>query len=312
MRNAFPNQNGQRGMALLLVLVAVMALSLIVAGLYEASQPNWEENTMARASYKAGLLAESGLAVALHPEIEKGDVALRQEMGPERGFEVRITSEGGRIPVNSLDTERLRNTVMEMFILWGLDAAAASTAAESLADWVDTDSRALPNGAENPYYAGFEYPEFPENGPFTSLDQMLFVQGMDKVARIQPLWRDYFSIYSDGLIDLNEAPWEIVMALTGTTEDAAMNFVGVRNGDDGLAATEDDNEISDTGEVQALLGLSDDEWSEVSALVTLSGSIKRIESVGRIGDFTETRIVLARETTEGRNTVLTPVARFRE
>lgn len=312
MKLSIRRDRRQRGMALLLVLVAVMALSLIVAGLYEASQPNWDENTLARARYKAGLLAESGLTVALHPRIEKGDLALRQELGPEYGFEARITSEDARIPVNSLETERLRETVTEMFILWGLDAAAAAMAADSLADWIDRDSRALPNGAENPYYAGFEYPEFPANEPFTSLDQMLFVQGMDEVARIQPLWRDYFSIYSDGLIDLNEAPWEVVMALTGTTEDAAMNFVAVRNGDDGLAATEDDNEISDTGEAQALLGLSDDEWTEISALVTLSGTMKRIESVGRIGDFTETRIVLARETTEGRNTVLTPVARFRE
>ncbi len=312
MRAPLPKENCQRGMALLLVLFAVMALSLIIAGLYEASQPNWDENTLARARYKAGLLAESGLAVALHPEIEKGDVALRQQIGPDYGFEVRITSEDARIPVNSLETERLREAVTEMFILWGLDGAAAAMASDSLADWIDGNSRALPNGAERPFYAGFEYPEFPANGPFTSLDQMLFVQGMDKVARIQPSWRDYFSIYSDGLVDLNEAPWEVIMALTGTTEDAAMNFVAVRNGDDGLAATEDDNEISDTGEAQALLGLSDDEWTEVSALVTLSGTMKRIESVGRIGDFTETRIVLAREATQGRNTVLTPVARFRE
>lgn len=299
-------------MALLLVLVAVMALSLIVAGLYEASQPNWEENTLARAHYQAGLLAESGLAVALHPQVEKGDVALRQELGPERGFEARITSEGGRIPINSLETERIRDAVTEVFILWGLDGAAASTASDSLADWIDTNSNALPNGAESSYYAGFDYPEFPANEPFTSLDQMMFVQGMDKVVRAQPRWRDYFTIYSDGLIDLNEAPWEVVMALTGTTEDAAMNFVAVRNGDDGLAATEDDNEIADVGEAQALLGLSDDEWTEIAALVTLSGTVKRIESVGRVGEFSETRIVLARETQEGRNTVLTPVARFRE
>src|SRR5690606_22295778 len=65
-----------RGMALLLVLVAVMALAIIVAGLYESSQASWDESSLSRARYQAGLLAESGLTIALHPDIEPGDVAL--------------------------------------------------------------------------------------------------------------------------------------------------------------------------------------------------------------------------------------------
>ena len=36
-----------------------MALSLIAAGLYESSQASWEENTLSRARYQAGVLAES-------------------------------------------------------------------------------------------------------------------------------------------------------------------------------------------------------------------------------------------------------------
>ena len=287
-----------RGMALLLVLVAVMALTFIVAGLYESSQASLDESSLSRARYQAGLLAESGLSIALHPRVEPGDVALNQSFGTDRGFEVIMTSEGGRLPVNELTEERMRETATELFVLWGLDAAEASRASDSIADWIDSNSDPLPNGGENGYYAGLDHPQFPANAAFTSLEQLF--------------WRDYFTIHSDGLIDLNEAPKELIAALTRTTEDSAFNFVAVRMGDDGIAGTEDDYRFTDTGEVQSLLGLSDSEWTTISPFVTMSGTVKRIESTGRIGDFRETRVVLAEEVTEGRDTVLTPLARFRK
>lgn len=302
----------ERGMALLLVLVAVMALTIIVAGLYESSQASWDESTLSRARYQAGLLAESGLSIALHPAIKPGDVALTQNFGSDRGFEVIMTSEGGRLPVNELTQDRMRETATELFILWGLDAAGASRAADSIADWIDENSDPLPNGAENGYYAGLDHPQFPSNAPFTSLEQLLFVAGMDAVEQVQPFWRDYFTIHSDGLIDLNEAPQELVAALTRTTEDSALNFVAVRTGNDGLAGTEDDYRFTDAGEVQSLLGLSSSDWSALSSFVTLAGTVKRIESTGRIGDFRETRVILAEEVKKGQETVLTPLARFRK
>lgn len=312
MRLTLSKFRKEKGMALLLVLVAVMALSLIAMGLYESSQASWDESTLERARYQAGLLAESGLSIALHPEIEPGDEALRQTLAPERSFEVKITSEGGLLPVNSLTDDKLRDAAIELFVAWGLDAAAASRAADSLADWIDDDSDPYPSGAENTFYAGLEFPQFPANAPFTSLEQLLFVAGMDQLEKVQPFWRDYFTIHSDGLVDLNAASWELIRALTGATEDSAKNFVAVRNGDDTLEGTVDDYTFDDIGEVQSLLGLSDGEWNEIASLVTLSGTIKRIESTGRIGDFRETRIILAEETTEGRNTVLKPVARLRK
>lgn len=313
MRRNAACRKRSRGMALLLVLVTVMALTLIVGGLWESSQPGWEENTRSRANYQAGLLAESGLAVAMHPAIERGDVALRHEFDPNRSYEVRITSEGSKIPVNSLTETAWREATVELFVSWGLDAATASVAADSLADWVDEDSDALANGAEQPWYAGFEHPEFPANAPFTSLEQMLFVAGMDEVARFEPMWRDYFTIYSDGLVDLNTAPWQVVLAVTGATEDSALSFVAVRNGDDGIEGTIDDYFFEDAGEVQAVLGLSTTQWNEISSLVSVgdTGGIVRFESTGRIGDYEKTHVVLARETEGNGGKSYTVLARFR-
>ena len=302
----------KRGMALLLALVSVMALAIIAAGLYESSQASWEENTLSRARFQAGILAESGLSIALHPDIEPGDFALRHELAPGRSWEVRITSEGGRFPVNSMGEERLRTAVVDMFVLWGLDAATASRAADSIADWIDSDSDPLPNGAENTYYAGVDYPQFPPNTDITSIEELVFVAGMDEVEQIQPFWRDYFTVRSDALIDFNAASLELVQALTGATADAAANFVAVRKGDDGIDGTVDDYVFDDIGEVQALLGISESEWEEFSSFVTLEGTVRRIESTGRVGEFAETRVILAEEVTENNRTTLRPLARFRE
>lgn len=308
MKFVVRKRSSQRGMALVLVLASVVILTLIVGGLWEASEPGWEESSLRRAQYQAGMLAESGLAVAMHPEIEPGDPALRFQFDENRSYAVRITSEGGAIPVNSLTEAPWRDVTTELFVAWGLDAAAASRAVDSLADWIDSDSEALPNGAENGYYAGLAHPGYPLNEPFTSLEQMLFVSGMDAVAKRQPFWRDFFTIYSDGLVDLNAAPWEVVAAVTGATYDSAMNFVSVRNGDDGIEGTEDDYLFSEVGEVQATLGISDREWAEVSSLVSLVPGIRRIESTGRIGEFEETRVLLARES----GNEFTVLARFRK
>ena len=58
--------------------------------------------------------------------------------------------------------------------------------------------------------------------------------------------------------------------------------------------------------------MSDTEWTDITSFVTLAGTVKRLESTGRVGDFSETRVLLVEETTQGNETVLRPLARFRE
>lgn len=300
----------ERGMALLLVLAVVVILTILVTGLWQASQPSWDESTLSRARFQAGLLAESGANIASHPRIEPGDPALRRDYGDGRSYEARITTEGGRLLVNRLEEEPLLDTARELFLLWGVDAVSAAVAADSLADWIDADSDPHANGAENAHYASLGYAEYPPNGAVTSLEQMLLVQDMDQVAKAQPLWRDYFTVHGDGLVDVNAAPADLLAALFGVTEESAANLVATRNGDDGLVGTEDDYLFRDVGEVQALLGLSAQEWDEVSALVTLSGTLRRIESIGRVGDHIVRRIRLVQISGEGEDQTTTPVARM--
>ncbi|MCB1229982.1 MAG: general secretion pathway protein GspK [Verrucomicrobiae bacterium] len=302
----FPGNSTRRGIALMLVIFAVTFLGLIVVSLLQISQFSWEESSLERGRFQAKLLAESGVALAMHPDVEPGDPVLHQTFPDGRKVDVDIGSEGGRILVTTLGEDLFLDTTRELFILWGLDATEAATAAESLADWIDSDTEARTNGAETEYYSALEYPDFPPNETFTSIDQMLLVRGMDRVAKLQPRWRDYFTLYGDGSIDVNEAPPDLMEAFSGCTPDAAQSLAATRTGNDLTDGTEDDYRFESLDEVKVLLGMGDDQWDRISASITLENATKRIESTGSIGDTYLYRLIVL---TEGDDS---PVARISE
>ncbi|MEM7699247.1 MAG: hypothetical protein AAF236_12685 [Verrucomicrobiota bacterium] len=302
----------ERGVALLLVVMATTILAVTVGGLWMSSQTSWQSGELEQARFEAGLIADSGIELALHPEIEPGDFALFQEIDPSRRFEAVITTEEGRIPINDLTEEGWRETTATLFEIWGLDSATALRVSESIGDWIDEDDNTLPNGAENAFYAGEGFSTYPTNAPFTSLEQVLLVSGMEEVARIQPLWRDYFSIFSSGSIDVNAASWEVLEAVTGATRDSAQSFVAIRNGDDLLQGTTDDYRFEDLGEVQGNLAIADSEWNTFSSQLVITGSLRRIESTGRVGDFVVRRVALAVSTIEDGETQWAVVSKWSE
>lgn len=311
MKRHFSLRSRQRGLALILVIFAVTFIGLIIVALMQVSEFSWEESSMQRGHFQAKLLAESGVALAMHPQVKRGDPVLKQEFPDGRKIEVRIGSEGGRILVTLLEETLFNETARELFIIWGLDATEASITADSLADWIDRNGEARTNGAENEYYSGLEYPDFPANAAFTSLDQMLLVRGMDRVAKLQPRWRDYFTLYGDGDIDVNTAPADLIEAFFGCTPDAARSFAATRGGNDLVEGNEDDYRFGSFDEVRALLGLSGEDWERIQDSVTLEGTVRRIESTGTIGDAHIYRMIVL---TEGgtNDSAGTPVARLEE
>lgn len=308
-------KSSRRGMALVLVIAVVALLSAIVIGLRVASQGSWDESKLDAMRFQARLVAESGANLALHPDVKPGDPVLTKDFGDGRSFEVIINTESGRVLVNDLANEKTMQAVTELFLRWGLDATQAAIAAESLADWVDADSEARGNGAEQPFYAALGYPRFPSNSAFSSLETLLLVRGMDEVERRQPLWRDYFTLYGDGLIDLNSAQPEVIEAFLGVTREAAQGFLSAVSGSDGLPNTADDQRITDSAMARQLLGMTQQEWDEKSAQINLASSLRRVESTGRVGDHAVRIVVISEVGSSASGTTATQgsaVARFEE
>jgi len=294
----WPNARRKRAFALMLVLAAIIILSATMVGLRDMLNESVKENGLEKLQFQALYLAECGITIGLHPQIKPGDPALKQTIGSDSGFEVNITSEGARIPINYITDQRFHDIVYNLFILWKMSPQDASTAVDSLADWVDTDNEPRTSGAENDYYKGQGFADFPRQQGFGSLDEMLLVKGMDAVERAKPDWRNYFSVHGDGLIDLNYAPAEILMAVGDVEESGAEALIRERSGPDGIPNTEDDRTVS-VSQATQLMGMDSNSAQSLTSLLTTDHLTRRVESTGRVGERTYKVIVIARRQEDG-------------
>jgi len=307
MNTAAP-QRRSRASALMLMIWAVLLMSLTVMGVVEYIGFSVSEATLANAEFRALYLAESGLAVGLHPSMRRGDTALKQKVGTDSGFDVVINYEGARIPINFLVDSRLSESVYNLFVYWGLSAEQASLTVDSLADWMDNDDDARPNGAESAYYQTLGIYDMPRQLGFINVDEMLLVRGMNVVDRLKPDWREYFSVYGSGVIDLRTAFKDVLLAVAGSSEGDVDNYIARRDGADGIAGTEDDQRISDS-EAFRLLGIDGERAAAMRATLTSEDDLRRITSTGYVGEKRAQIIVIARR---GEDRSLTYLARIEE
>ncbi|MEO0445924.1 MAG: hypothetical protein AAF191_07600 [Verrucomicrobiota bacterium] len=284
-----------RGIALTLVLAAIVLVSLALAGVLRLTQHTATESYRDAQLFDARLLAESGLALGQHPDMEPTDPILHQTLENGYQLDVTITSEQGRILINRIIEEDFQTGLEELFLTWGLSPEAALVATQSLKDWVDSDDEAEAQGAEEAFYTNEGREGYPRNGSFLSLEEMLLVRGMDAVAQQNPNWRNAFTLYGNGQIDANAAEADILQAFGGVPMTNAELFVRTRNGGDGILGTEDDELFSGENVEDGirLLGISQEESDELSGLFTLEGDTLRIQSVATVGTLRYTLVLVA-------------------
>lgn len=279
----------QRGSAILMVLWGMMVMTMAVGGLIQYMRSGVLQDVQTSKEFQARLLAESGIALALHPKVGKNDPVLKQRVSSVRSYDVTLTTEGARIAINQIVTkEQIHNYCVKLFIIWGIDPEKSGIAADSLRDWVDADDSLSPFGAEGEFYALRGSPQYPRNIPFRHLDEMLFVRGMRDIAQRKPNWRDYFTLHGDGLIDVNEASSELIEIVCEVARPQADQLVLQRYGPDLVAGNEDDEPYDDLDDVEQILGISRWEFARVMPRLTLKHPIRRIVSRGQAGDLHKT------------------------
>lgn len=289
----------KRGSALMLMIWAVMLMAATVAGVVQYVSFSADEATADAADFRTLHLAECGIALGLHPDLRSTDPILKQKIGTDSGFEVWLTGEGSRLPINYITDERVVEAVVTLFVNWGISTEEATTAVQSLADWVDGDSDSRAQGAEEDYYQGLGFYDVPRNVGFISVDEMQQARGMDVVARVEPEWREFFSVYSDGKIDLRHATRDVIIAVTNASETNVDNLISQRDGADGIHGTEDDGNLSDNTAIQ-LLGLSGDQWNAIRSNVIYGGdAVRRVESIGWVGEKKRKITVVSRRQDDG-------------
>ncbi len=282
-----------RGSTLLIVFWAVAVMSICVLGLVEYLYSDFDETTALKKESRTRQLAESGLAVALNPMVTRIDPLLRQTIAPGESFDVRLRSEGGRLNINTVIQNGRWITLQNLFEEWGMEATDIANLMVGFRNrvvFVSDTSGSQPAEGQPPEG------QQPSGAAvlFQSVDDMLIVPGMDAVTRAKPNWRDYFTIWSDGPLDLNDAPADLIAAVTGIGMVRAQQFVSARNGPDGLPDTDDDLIFTNLDQARSLLGMSPEEFAQYQGILSVQDSTSRIESTGALGKFQRKITVVVR------------------
>ena len=173
----------------ILMLLTVLAFEFSMMTRTEAKVTlNQRESTEAYYLARAGIykaIAELSRPVMSEPDDEDEDNADPLEapwMADGRPYqvtlgngtaEVRIFDEGGKININAANGATLR----ELFSTLRLDRGISGMV-DPILDWRDPDNIYHRNGAEDIYYLSLPQPYHAKNGPFDTMDELLWVKGM--------------------------------------------------------------------------------------------------------------------------------------
>ncbi|QJE98251.1 general secretion pathway protein GspK [Luteolibacter luteus] len=254
--------------------------------------------------FRARQLAEMGIAIAANPVVKRSDPLLRhlsEEDG--EGFEARIISEGEKFNINAIILRQDEQLMKSMFMDWGLDLDQAQELSDALIDWVDGNDEVGLNGAESEWYTAQGHLNQPFNRPFYDLEEMRMVRGMDLVEALKPDWRNWFTIWSSGALDLNEAPAELIAAAAEITVEEANVIPETVRGADGIRDTDDDKPFQDVNTALALMGVDTTLSPQVAQRFTVNDTTTRLESIGSVAGAKRKITVIVRNRT-GRPAVL--------
>jgi hypothetical protein len=141
--------------------------------------------------------------------------------------EVRITDEGGKIPINFPNDQleaKLYPLLVHVLGNLGVDPQTAAGIADSVVDWEDPDDEHRVNGAESDYYQGLPNPYFAKNKRLDSIDELLLIKGITPELYngddTRPGLRDIFSIFNNtGQVNLRLATPIVKQVLFGLDPD---------------------------------------------------------------------------------------------
>jgi len=294
-----------RGSALLIVLWAVAMMAMTVLGVVEYVHYDLEETASLKKEFRVRQLAESGVAIGLHPLEKRGDSLLVHTFGPGESFEVYLRSEGGRININTIVQSGQWKTLHDLCTVWGIRETDAVNIVKDFETWTKlvkwqelvSGQNAVTGSARPALIPGFAIAG--QTGTavrhkFESVEEMLLIPGMKLLADAKPDWRNFFTIWSDGKLDMNEAPADLISAVCGVGEVQALRFVNARLGPDGKPDTLDDVNFQDMEQIRQALGMSKDDFEKIQGQISLQDSVTRIESNGILGNYQRKIMVVVR------------------
>jgi type II secretory pathway component PulK len=173
---------------------------------------------------------------------------------------------------------------------------------DALIDWLDPDNDVTgTEGAEEDYYKQRGY--HCKNGPLDSLDELLLIKGFDNELLIDKNLKSYLTIApTDGKVNLNTAPIQVLYAVLGTKTDSLAQPMSQSDIQD-LVRYRDGHDLKNVTDMTSAIKISQDQASAAAALVkvnsayftvnsryTIGNVVKNVEALLKRGDKTITTI----------------------
>ena len=289
--NGSPGRNRQRGSSLVATFWLIATLGMVIFGATRFISVDGKLLASRKAMAFAKAQAESGLAIGAHPNTRRGDKLLQGEFDDGGAYAVTLSTEESRLNINEILKRNESATLARLFQIWGLSPQDASALADGIKDWVDADDLASLNGAERGAYPN---PAMPFNRPFRSLDELALVRGMDVLEHVRPNWRNAFSMWAEGKLDVNTAAADLIAAVTSIDPGTAETFINVRAGADGVTGTFDDRRFSTVPEALAAMNIAPQLMASLDGALTTGGKTRRVESIGKFGDYRKKLVLISR------------------
>ena len=199
-------------------------------------------------------------------------------------YRVRLMDEGGKINLNRVDENALR----QIFTNLGIEEPRRSILVDSILDWIDPDDLHRVNGAESDYYQSLSPPYSAKNGPFDTVEELLWVRGVTSslffgysgTAATQggssrPIGlREIFTVDSPtDRVNLRTASAEVIHAVTGIPLEKTRAFV------------EERKKLSDKAlpDLLSLLGIGANN-AAMQRFIFTNPSVVAVEGEGQLAD----------------------------
>jgi general secretion pathway protein K len=307
----------QRGSALLLVLFTILLISSLIISAVEFVRHDVDEYAVLNRRFQSRVLAQSGVAFAMPPQVRNEDRELLEQTRKDGGrFRVIIASESALLNINFVLETNRDYLLQALFRKWGLTSREIDPAIAGLHHFIEDVGAADPSElqgslastaapapnptpAQNAAQTGAGTPVASQQQfrPFGAVEEMSLVPEFAPVMKRQPDWAQSFTVYGDGKIDVNTADQDIIELVTGVSPTQADQFVKYRWGRDGIPFTADDQIYRSLEDVRIHLGMSPQQFQAVQDMLALSSEVDRIESSGTVADFTTNITAIVNRTT---------------
>ena len=266
------------GSMLMLAIWALILISAVVFAWVQVIDHGIDAVSQANRGMEARALAHSGLVVALHPDIARNSPHLTATFDRDRAYRATIESEGARLNLNYLlagnDPAKLQ-LLKQYLALRGLTFQEREVFLDCLLDWVSPAGgvRRLNGAQEGPDY-------HPPHHLLQSLEELPLIKGSGPLVS-QPDWQDDLTLYSTGPLDLESVPADVLALIPGIGEQRAQQFVKTRA--ERERKNKDGAPFKDIAEAVGFLGLSPQQFSQLSGFLGFHDPVVRIQSVGEAG-----------------------------